>query len=68
MDLIREISKAARRSGLLWVIVREGGNHSIFTLGDQRIPIPRHREIPDVLAIKIMKELESELGQRWWAR
>ncbi len=68
INLIREISKAARRSGLLWVIVREGGNHSIFTLGDQRIPIPRHREIPDVLARQIMKELETELGKEWWAK
>lgn len=49
-------------------MIREGGNHSIFTLGDVRVPIPRHREIPDVLARKIMKELESELGTRRWSR
>ena len=67
-DLIREISRGARRAGLLWVMVREGGNHSIFTLGEQRLPIPRHREIPDVLARRIMKELESELGKGWWLR
>ena len=42
-DLIREISRGARRAGLLWVMVREGGNHSIFTLGEQRIPIPAIR-------------------------
>ncbi len=62
------ISQAAIRVGLPWVMIREGGNHSIFTLGDIRVPIPRHREIPDVLARKIVKELESELGERWWNR
>ncbi len=67
-ELIRTISQRARESGLLWVMIREGGNHSIFTLGDHHVPIPRHREIPDVLARKIMKELESELGEGWWNR
>jgi hypothetical protein len=56
------------RSGLQWVLWREGGNHSIFTLGDVRVLIPRHREIPDVLARKIMKDLEPDLGERWWEK
>lgn len=60
------MSTGAKQSGLPWVMIREGGSHSIFTLGDQRVPIPRHREISDVLAREIMKELEEALGERWW--
>jgi hypothetical protein len=50
------------------VIYREGSNHSQLIIGNRKIAIPRHREIEENLARYIMKELESELGERWWIR
>lgn len=36
---------------------RSGGNHDIYTNGTQSEPIPRHREINEILANKIIKKL-----------
>jgi len=68
IDLLRVISRAATDAGLPWVMTREGGNHSIFTLRDTQIQIPRHREIDELTAKAIMKHLEKELGARWWSK
>jgi hypothetical protein len=35
-------------------------------LGGTRIPIPRHNEIGERLAMAILVEAEAELGRRWW--
>ncbi|KKW30700.1 MAG: hypothetical protein UY72_C0005G0016 [Candidatus Uhrbacteria bacterium GW2011_GWD2_52_7] len=42
------------------VLVREGANHSLFhnTLTDRYSTVPRHNEIDDFLAKKILKDLE----------
>ena len=64
--LLKVISQAAKEAGLLWVMVREGGNHSIFTLRDTHVQIPRHREINELTVKAIMKHLEKELGAKWW--
>lgn len=68
IDLIRVISQAATDAGLPWVMTREGGNHSIFTLRDTQVQIPRHRDIDELTANAIMKHLEKELGEKWWNR
>ena len=68
IDLLRAISKAAAEADLPWVLTREGGNHSIFTLRDTDVQIPRHREINELTAKVIMKHLEKELGVKWWNR
>ncbi len=47
------------------VTVREGGNHTVVTLGNSMTEIPRHREIPKGTVRKIVKDLEPELGERW---
>jgi len=41
-------------------IVREGGNHTIYTNHKNRknVPVPRHREIKNILVNKICKQLE----------
>ena len=36
--------------------VRHGGNHDVYSNGDITIAIPRHREINEILAKKILKE------------
>lgn len=53
-DLIRHL----KRHGCL--LLREGGWHSIYTnpTNGEQTPIPRHREIADLLARKICRDLE----------
>ena len=65
IDLLRMISQAAAGVGLPWVLTREGGNHSIFTLRDTAVQIPRHRDIDELTAKAIMKHLEKDLGAKW---
>jgi mRNA interferase HicA len=65
-DLLRKISKAARKQDLRLQLVREGGNHSIYRCGSQRVTVPRHREINEMTANGIMTDLEGVLGEGWW--
>lgn len=67
-DLVDLIAAAARERGKVWEFVREGGAHEIWALDGRRIEIPRHREIREPLARKILKTTERELGPRWWRR
>jgi hypothetical protein len=64
--LMSLISKRVRELQLQNVVYREGSNHSQLIIGNKKMAIPRHREIDENLARYIMKELESELGERWW--
>lgn len=36
--------------------MREGGNHTVITINGQPIPVPRHREIDERLAARILKD------------
>jgi mRNA interferase HicA len=65
--LIRMIAREALRQGVEWKVHREGANHTIFLLGGTRVPIPRHKEISERLAMAIFIEAEAELGRRWWS-
>jgi hypothetical protein len=47
------------------VTMREGGSHTIVTIGSSITQIPRHREILTGTLASIVKDLESELGKRW---
>lgn len=51
------ISKIGNRG--YWVL-RSGGGHDIYTNGKKIIAIPRHREINEMLAKKIIKEAGVE--------
>jgi hypothetical protein len=66
-NLIRKIAQEAMRQGVEWKVHREGANHTIYLLGGTRIPIPRHNEIGERLALAILAEAEGELGRRWWS-
>ncbi len=37
--------------------IREGGNHTVVSIGAARTTIPRHNEIDDMLVRKIMKQI-----------
>jgi hypothetical protein len=65
-DVIKKIGDTAKRRGLSWELDRNGANHDVYTLDGLVIPIPRHREIGEQLAVALFKECESKLGRRWW--
>lgn len=65
-DLIQAIQQAASTRNVAWVKVREGSRHEIWRCGATTVSIPRHREINDLTAAGIFKDLENELGRRWW--
>jgi hypothetical protein len=65
-DIIRRIAAEAKRLGLDWQLVREGANHSVYVLDGVMIPIPRHRELGENLAVDIFKECQDVLGKGWW--
>jgi hypothetical protein len=67
-DLTRRIRVAARSADLTWELVRHGSAQEVWRLGGRRITIPRHREINEVTAMAIMRDLETELGDGWWRR
>ncbi|MGW1678737.1 hypothetical protein [Saccharopolyspora sp. NPDC002376] len=64
--LLKKIAKAAKRRKIRWGFAREGGNHTIYQLGEMRLPIPRHSEIGENTAMDIFKECQKELGEKWW--
>ncbi len=50
-DLVAKLEKAG------FILYRNGGSHDIYKRGAEEIPIPRHREINERLAKRIIKEL-----------
>ena len=66
VDLIKKVAAAATAAGKDLTLIREGGSHSIFRCGGQNVVIPRHREINELTARSIMKDLDDELGKDWW--
>jgi mRNA interferase HicA len=66
VDLIKKVTVAAREAGKDFTLVREGGSHSIFRCGRQNVVVPRHLEINELTARRIMRDLDDELGRDWW--
>lgn len=66
--MIRSIADAARDHGLRWEFVREGRDHEIWMFEGRAVIIPRHREVDEFTAGRILDELEPWLGRRWWRR
>jgi predicted RNA binding protein YcfA (HicA-like mRNA interferase family) len=48
----RELERKLIQAG--WYLLRHGGNHDIWTDGNREEPVPRHAEINDYLARKIL--------------
>ena len=38
-----------------WKLLRQGGSHEIWTDGEYTVAVPRHREINEITAAKIIK-------------
>lgn len=58
--LIRELRQVARDSGVQFELAREGGNHTVYRVGAVTVTVPRHTEISDRLAQKIIKQARGE--------
>jgi hypothetical protein len=67
-ELIRGIRRAARDADKDWCLLREGGEHEVWGCGRTTVQIPRHREIAERTAVRILQALEAELGEDWWRR
>lgn len=44
-ELMKRLRAVAADAGLELEFVRQGANHELWSLGGQRLTIPRHREI-----------------------
>ncbi|HVA61501.1 MAG TPA: hypothetical protein VNG13_13335 [Mycobacteriales bacterium] len=67
-DLLKHIRAAAQARQLELAQLREGANHTVYTLGRRQFTVPRHSEINEYTAEGIMKDLEDELGKDLWRR
>lgn len=50
----RDLIKLFEKNG--WYFLREGGRHDIYTNGKAEEPIPRHKEINEILAKMLIKK------------
>lgn len=58
VDLEKKLRKLGR------FLKRNGGNHDIWTNGTLIEPVPRHPEIVEVLAKKILRKAEQSPGEK----
>lgn len=65
--LISAIGRRALLLGKPWVHERDG-KHEIWRCGRTRVVIPRHREVSEWTALEIMRDLQEELGEKWWRK
>lgn len=63
--VLKRIRKAAKQADVDYVET-EGSNHTRLQVGAVRTTVGRHSEIVDLMAETIFKQLEPELGERWW--
>jgi hypothetical protein len=61
-DLEKRIAKLAKANNVEWVSVG-GTNHDKYRLNGVIIMIPRHNEIGEMLAKKILKDCDKALGK-----
>ncbi|MGW4464188.1 type II toxin-antitoxin system HicA family toxin [Micromonospora sp. NPDC004704] len=56
-DLITVISKAAAEAGCDFTLVREGASHTVFRYDNKQFTVPRHKEINELTARGILRNL-----------
>lgn len=54
---MKAMAAEADRQGVDFEIVREGGAHTIVRVGAKKTSVPRHNEIPERTANKILKQI-----------
>jgi mRNA interferase HicA len=58
-DLIKQLRAIAKAGDTDLEFIREGANHEVWSIGDKRLVIPRHREINEHTAKGIIKRAEE---------
>ena len=66
IDLLNKIFGRCKELGLLSVERRQGSRHEMLKIKRIQVAIPRHNQISEGTARRIMKTLEPELGKDWW--
>jgi hypothetical protein len=64
-ELEKKVQRAAKSANVSCVFY-ELARHRGVQVGATATTIPRHAEVPNRLAEAIFKQLEPELGERWW--
>lgn len=65
-DLLHKIDEAAKNTGVEFVLVREGGSHSIYRCGGEAVVVARHNEITEGTARGMLRKLDVLFGKDWW--
>ncbi len=58
----KELEKELKRLG--WYLLRQGSRHEIWTNGSEDEPVPRHREIAERLAKKVLRTDRQYPGKK----
>lgn len=58
--LIKKLRSVAKEQGREFAFQRRGGKHDIYRLGDQIIVVPRHRELNERTAQKILDQATGD--------
>jgi len=66
--LVHRVRTAAAAQGVPCLLIRQGSRHEFWDVGGFRFAIPRHRDINELTAEAIMRDLEPILGEDWWRR
>lgn len=53
-----ELERRLRACG--WKLIRHGANHDIWGAGELQEPVPRHNEVNEQLAKKILRKAEGK--------
>ncbi|WP_306365889.1 type II toxin-antitoxin system HicA family toxin [Nocardiopsis sp. CC223A] len=58
-ELLKRLRETAEQRGMALEFVRSGGRHDIYQVGDHRFPVGRRSDIPELTALKTIKEIEN---------
>jgi len=47
-----------------WWLLRQGGNHELWTNGEHNVPVPRHKEINEFTAKGILRKAQQNAVKR----
>lgn len=64
IELLAQIEELARNHSAIWRFKRHGARHDIFSFNGRQIQIPRHREVGEMLARKILRDCRATLRRR----
>lgn len=56
-ELLRTIARAARAAGVDFAFVCHGGKHDIYLYAGRQVPIPRHHEVSELTARRVLRDL-----------